>query len=134
MLVGCTVLTTKWTQPEGASVIAVRTMVGRDGDQTWAGMDDAALVSAVRDELAAAMGVRGEPLAVHVRRMPAAMPQYTVGHAARLAAAEAALAGLPGIRLTGAGYRGVGLAACIAQAGDAAAAVLSRSAEELSTR
>ncbi len=44
------------------------------------------------------------------------MPQYVVGHAARLAALDTELAGLPGLALTGAAYRGVGLAGCVAQA------------------
>jgi oxygen-dependent protoporphyrinogen oxidase len=139
LLVGCSWLTAKWPHlagdgsgPEGP--VLIRGMVGRDGDQVWAGMDDDTLVAAVRAELAESMGVHGEPLAVHVRRMPSAMPQYTVGHADRLAAIDAALAGLPGIRLTGAGYRGVGLSGCIAQANDAAAAVLDRAPRTVTTR
>jgi oxygen-dependent protoporphyrinogen oxidase len=54
------------------------------------------------------------------------MPQYTVGHAARLARIDAALAGTPGLHLTGAAYRGVGLAGCISQAARTAAAVRTR--------
>ena len=80
----------------------------------------------MRAELAEAMGVTGEPTAVLVRRMSRAMPQYTVGHADRLAAISAALVGLPGVQVTGAGYRGVGIAGCLAQAEATAAAVLSR--------
>jgi oxygen-dependent protoporphyrinogen oxidase len=146
LLVGCSWLTAKWPHltpgadgaggadaAEGAPVL-IRGMVGRDGDQAWEAMDDATLVGAVRAELADSMGVRGEPLDVHVRRMPAAMPQYTVGHADRLAAIDAALAGLPGLRLTGAGYRGVGLSGCIAQANDAAAAVLDRTPRTVTLR
>jgi oxygen-dependent protoporphyrinogen oxidase len=129
LLVGCSWLTAKWPQLRSDRVVLLRCMVGRDGDQAWAELDDAALTAAVRAELAASMGVSGEPLAVHVRRMPRAMPQYTVGHGDRLTAMDAALAGLPGVRVTGAGYRGVGIAGCLAQAEAAAAAVLSRSLE-----
>jgi len=130
LLVGCTWLTAKWPHldpppaaPDGEPVTLIRGMVGRDGDQAWAELDDAALVTAVRAELAAAMGVTGEPVLTHVRRMPAAMPQYTVGHADRVDAAEAALAGLPGIHLVGAGYRGVGIASCLGRAAQVAAAL-----------
>jgi oxygen-dependent protoporphyrinogen oxidase len=44
------------------------------------------------------------------------MPQYTIGHAARLDELDAALLDVPGLHLTGAAYRGVGLAGCVAQA------------------
>lgn len=137
LLVGCTWLTAKWPHLEHQQVpadgaadplVLVRAMVGRDGDQAWAAMDDDRLVGAVRAELAESMGLHAEPVAVHVRRMPAAMPQYTVGHAERLVAAEQALAGLPGIHLTGAGYRGVGIASCVAQARRTAEALLAREA------
>jgi oxygen-dependent protoporphyrinogen oxidase len=129
LLVGCSWLTAKWPQLRSDRVAVLRCMVGRDGEEAWAELDDARLTAAVRAELAASMGVSGEPLEVHVRRMPRAMPQYTVGHGDRLAAIEAALAGLPGVWLTGAGYRGVGIAGCLGQAETAAAAVLSRSLE-----
>jgi oxygen-dependent protoporphyrinogen oxidase len=54
------------------------------------------------------------------------MPQYTVGHADRLATIDSALTAVPGIHLTGAAYRGVGLAGCISQAARTATAVLDR--------
>jgi oxygen-dependent protoporphyrinogen oxidase len=41
------------------------------------------------------------------------MPQYTLGHLNRLAQLEAALSRYPGLVLTGAGYRGVGIPDCI---------------------
>jgi oxygen-dependent protoporphyrinogen oxidase len=44
------------------------------------------------------------------------MPQYLVGHQDRLAALNVALSHLPGLYLTGAAYRGVGLASCVADA------------------
>jgi protoporphyrinogen/coproporphyrinogen III oxidase len=131
LLVGCSWLTAKWPQLRSDRVVLLRCMVGRDGDQAWADLDDAELAAAVRSELAASMGVHGEPVAVHIRRMPRAMPQYTVGHADRLAAIAAALVGLPGVQLTGAGYRGVGIAGCLSQAEAAAAAVLNRSLEQV---
>jgi oxygen-dependent protoporphyrinogen oxidase len=132
LLVGCSWLTAKWPQLRSDSVALLRCMVGRDGDQAWAELDDAQLSAAVRAELATSMQVSGEPSAVHIRRMPRAMPQYTVGHGDRLAAIDAALVGLPGVRVTGAGYRGVGIAGCLGQAEAAAAAVLDRSLEAVS--
>ncbi len=42
------------------------------------------------------------------------MPKYTVGHLARVAAADAGLAHLPGWRLAGSALRGVGVPDCVA--------------------
>jgi oxygen-dependent protoporphyrinogen oxidase len=41
------------------------------------------------------------------------MPQYTLGHLDRLSQLEAALSRYPGLVLTGAGYRGIGIPDCI---------------------
>jgi protoporphyrinogen/coproporphyrinogen III oxidase len=123
LLVGCSWLSAKWPHLGHHQHTVLRCMVGRDGDQAWAELDDAQLVRAVRAELVTAMGLTAEPAEAHVRRMPRAMPQYTVGHAGRLAVVDAALGALPGLRVTGAGYRGVGIAGCIAQARAVAAAM-----------
>jgi protoporphyrinogen/coproporphyrinogen III oxidase len=126
LLVGCSWLTSKWGHLVNDSTVVLRAMVGRDGDRRFAAYDDEGLVSAIEAELAESTGVAGAPTQVHVQRWPAAMPQYTVGHAARLAAIDTALAALPGLHVTGAAYRGVGLAGCISQAARTAAAVLDR--------
>jgi oxygen-dependent protoporphyrinogen oxidase len=79
-------------------------------------MDDAALVTEVRDALGRMLGIHADPLETFVQRWPAAMPQYTVGHADRLDRLDRALESFPTLHLTGAAYRGVGLAGCVAQA------------------
>ncbi len=128
LLVGCTWLTAKWPQPPDAQTVVIRAMVGRDGDARWAALDDVELEAAIVGELCEAMAmprqVLQDPLTRIVRRMPNALPQYTIGHSARLAAIEEDLAGAPGLVLTGAGYRGLGLAACLTSAEQTAAAVL----------
>lgn len=131
LIVGCTWMTSKWPHlatPDGPVVI--RCMVGRDGDDRWAALSDAALLDALRGELAEAMGSavpRGaKPVAHHIRRMPIAMPQYTVGHADRLTAIDARVAEHPGLHLTGAGYRGVGISGCVTAAETVAREVLSK--------
>jgi oxygen-dependent protoporphyrinogen oxidase len=48
------------------------------------------------------------------------MPQYHVGHAARVEAIEQCVAALPGLYLCGGAYRGVGIADCV-RSGEAAA-------------
>jgi len=126
LLVGCSWLTSKWGHLAHDTRVVIRAMVGRDGDTRWTTMSDDELVTAIQAELVESVGVSAAPAEVHVQRWPAAMPQYTVGHAARLAAIDAGLADVPGIHLTGAAYRGVGLAGCISQAARTATAVLDR--------
>lgn len=115
LVVGCSWLSQKWPQPSD-DLVLVKTMVGRAGDTRWLAMDDERLVDEVREGLSRMLGIHADPVDRVVQRWPAAMPQYVVGHAARLTALDAELAGLPGLALTGAAYRGVGLAGCVAQA------------------
>ena len=109
----------KWPHP--GDVALVRCSVGRSGDQRWRKMDDRTLIGIVRDDLATLAGVTAEPEDVRVTRWQAALPQYEPGHLARVDDIEARLARHPGLLLAGAGYRGVGLTACAAQAERAAA-------------
>jgi oxygen-dependent protoporphyrinogen oxidase len=59
-----------------------------------------------------------------VTRWGGALPQYAPGHLDRVATARAALAGLSGLALAGAGYDGVGIPACVRSGTAAAEAVL----------
>ncbi|MFN8075171.1 MAG: protoporphyrinogen oxidase [Kineosporiaceae bacterium] len=123
LLVGCSWLTSKWEHLRNDETVLFRCMVGRDGDQVFTDLDDETLVRAVTDELRQAVGARGEPAAALVRRWDGAMPQYTVGHRARLDALGAGLAPLPGLHVTGSSYRGVGVASCIVDGFATAAAI-----------
>jgi oxygen-dependent protoporphyrinogen oxidase len=126
LLVGCSWLPAKWPQLADDRHVLIRGMVGRYGDTRFADLDDDSLAAAVHDELVAAMGLSAPPSHAVVWRWPQAMPQYTVGHLSRLQRIDRALAGLPGLVVTGAGYRGVGLASCVTQARQAAVAVTER--------
>ena len=121
LLVGCTWLTSKWPQLAAGDQVLLRCMVGRDGDDRWASMTDAGLVAAVRADLARVMGLTAAPTESLVQRWPRGIPQYVVGHADRLDRIDALVP--DGLHLTGAGYRGSGLAACVASARRTAAAV-----------
>jgi oxygen-dependent protoporphyrinogen oxidase len=121
ILVGCTWLTSKWPHLAGGDTVLLRCMVGRDGDDRWTTMDDAELVAAVRADLARTMRLTATPTATLVQRWHRAIPQYTVGHADRLERLDALAP--DGIHLTGAAYRGSGLAACVASARTTATAV-----------
>jgi oxygen-dependent protoporphyrinogen oxidase len=87
------------------------------------GEDDARLIGRARAELGQALGITAEPVLTRLARWPASMPQYRVGHLARVDTIERRVAALPGLRLAGGAYRGVGIADCIRSAETAAEAM-----------
>lgn len=109
----------KWNGATTEGTFVARCFVGRAGTHPALALDDDALVDAVLRDLRAVAGIRGAPHAHLVARWDRGLPQYEIGHLARVAEAEALLAP-QGIELAGASYRGSGLADCVAQ-GDAAA-------------
>src|SRR5262249_2293829 len=86
--------------------------------------DDAEIAKRARRELADALGVIAEPALSRVHRHPASMPQYRLGHLDRIAAIEHKLEPLPGLRLAGAAYRGVGISDCVHSGETAAESLL----------
>jgi oxygen-dependent protoporphyrinogen oxidase len=85
-------------------------------------LDDDTLLTTVRRELSALLGIDGEPLFHRVYRWRRSNPQYDVGHLERVAEIERALP--PGVFITGSPYRGVGLPDCVKQAQETAAQVV----------
>ncbi len=72
------------------------------------------------DELTELLQITGEPLVTDIARWPRSMPQYHVGHLARVERIERLVATTPTLALAGNAYRGVGIPQCIAS-GEAAA-------------
>jgi oxygen-dependent protoporphyrinogen oxidase len=77
---------------------------------------DDELVLMVKRELREILGVDITPAATRVNRWPNAMPQYEVGHLARIAAIEQAVARHPGLHMIGNAYRGIGIPDCVREA------------------
>ncbi|WP_176489719.1 protoporphyrinogen oxidase [Mobilicoccus massiliensis] len=122
LLKAATFLSTKWPHLDHPDLYFCRLSVGRAGDSRLASLDDDALLTRVRADLKAFIGLDVTPRHTHVQRWPATMPQLTVGHPDRLAAARAELP--PGLVLAGSSYDGVGIASCLGSANRAADAVL----------
>ena len=104
--------------PEGH--VLIRGFLGGMLNAAMLAEDDEVLVARARTELRGALGITSEPVLTRLHRWPASMPQYYVGHLARIETIERALAALPGLSLAGAAYRGVGIADCV-RGGEAAA-------------
>lgn len=107
-----------------SGVLLLRASLGRAGQEWVLQREDAELLSTVRDELFSITGLRAEPVDTHVQRWGGALPQYAVGHLARVARIRAAVAEVPGLAVCGASYDGVGVPACIGSAHKAADRVL----------
>jgi oxygen-dependent protoporphyrinogen oxidase len=104
--------------PEGH--VLVRCFLGGALDAEVLKLDDAGLVARSRGDLKDALGITAEPVLARISRWPASMPQYPVGHLARVETIERCVAALPALALAGGAYRGVGIADCV-RSGEAAA-------------
>ncbi|MFE9661291.1 protoporphyrinogen oxidase [Streptomyces sp. NPDC005955] len=102
-----------WIGAEDPELLVVRTSVGRYGDEADLERDDADLVAVSRRDLGAAAGLTARPVASRVTRWDDGLPQYPVGHHARVARIRDHLAELPGLAVCGAAYDGVGVPACV---------------------
>jgi oxygen-dependent protoporphyrinogen oxidase len=114
--------------PDGHALL--RVFMGGALNEAALDADDASLVATARAEIGPLLDIRVAPLFARVVRYPRAMPQYHVGHTARAEAIERAVARLPGLRLVGGAYRGVGIADCVRSGEEAAQALLGSSAAE----
>lgn len=105
-----------WIAEEDPDLLVLRTSVGRYGETKILERDDADLVALSRRDLRAATGLDAEPVATRVTRWHDGLPQYPVGHHARVARVREHVSKLPGLAVCGAAYDGVGIPACIASA------------------
>lgn len=110
----------KWPHLRTPGLVLVRCSVGRHGEERVLQVSDDALVRQVAAELTGAVGVSAPPLESRVTRWGGALPQYAVGHLARVERIGVALAGLDRLAVCGAAYEGVGVPACVASARKAA--------------
>ena len=92
---------------------------GTTADELMTQSDDA-IVAIALDELAKVLGPLPKAAVQLVRRWPAALPQYHVGHNGRMAQLQTRVDGIGKLHLLGNGYRGVGLPDLIRDAREAA--------------
>jgi oxygen-dependent protoporphyrinogen oxidase len=122
--------------PPGKAVL--RAFLGGMKNEALLAESDEALVETVRRELAeilgeSVIGLAIEPEHTQVSRWRRAMAQYAVGHQQRIERIAARVAALPGLRLAGNAYDGIGIPDCIRLGRKAAKelAALSESAGQL---
>lgn len=99
-----------------AGKVLLRVLAGGRLDPELLSLADDDALDAVRRDLRLTLGIVAEPEFVETKAWPRAIPQYALGHAGRVDAAERALAALPGVHLAGNAYRGVGVNDCVREA------------------
>ncbi len=102
----------KWPHHAGHDRFLLRASVGRVDDDRALALDDDRLIAEVEGEVRELAGLSGRATAAHVQRWPDALPQYDVGHLARIDRLRSALRrDAPNLHIGGASLDGVGLAA-----------------------
>jgi oxygen-dependent protoporphyrinogen oxidase len=107
--------------PEGQ--VLLRAMLGGTRNPDAVSRPPDVIIANALEALRPILGIEGDPL---VRRFAVhrdAIPQYDLAHPERLRRIEAALAGLPGLHLAGASYRGVSVNHLVGEAAAIAAKV-----------
>jgi len=127
-ILACTFSSIKYPGRAPDGFVLLRAFVGGALQPFLFEQDDAAMEAGVRHELAELLGVTAEPLFRRIHRHPRSMPQYHVGHLARVERIEEQVKKLPGLALAGNAYRGVGIADCV-HSGEIAAENLLRAIE-----
>lgn len=119
-LTAVTWATNKFSGRAPDDVALVRAFVGRAGREAAVDLPDADLLQLVRRELREILGITAQPVMARVYRWHRALPQYVLGHTELLKQIKGRVAQIPGVRLSGSAYRGVGIPDCI-QSGQTAA-------------
>jgi oxygen-dependent protoporphyrinogen oxidase len=97
--------------PTGKAVL--RAFLGGMKNEALLADSDEALVNTVRRELNEILGIDAPPEDVQVSRWRRAMAQYSVGHQDRTKRIAERAALLPGLKLVGNAYDGIGVSDCI---------------------
>jgi oxygen-dependent protoporphyrinogen oxidase len=122
--IACSFPSTKYAGRAPAGAVLLRVFFGGMLAEAILARSDDELVQAARAELGALLGVHAAPSLVRLHRHPRAMPQYDVGHLARVRAIEASVRRHPGLALAGGAYRGVGIPDCVRGGEEAAERLL----------
>jgi len=120
-LLAATWVTSKWPHRAPEDHVLLRAFLGGGRDPRRLDLSDAELIDLARDALVTVMRITGGPIFSRIYRWTRHSPQYEVGHLERLAAIDARLARVPGLFVTGSGFRSIGIPDCVADGREVAA-------------
>ena len=112
-LLAGTWVTSKWAGRAPDGHVLIRGFLGGGRDPGRLDGSDEELVETARREMHELLGISGSALLTRVFRWTRQSPQYETGHLQRVAAIERRLGGLPGVFVTGSGFRAIGIPDCI---------------------
>jgi oxygen-dependent protoporphyrinogen oxidase len=117
-MLACTFVHRKFLGRTPTGKVVLRAFLGGMKNESLMAESDEALVAAVRRELTQILGEDvvprdAKPEHTQVSRWRRAMAQYAVGHQERMARIEERVAELPGLKLAGNAYDGIGIPDCI---------------------
>jgi oxygen-dependent protoporphyrinogen oxidase len=116
-------ISSKWRDRAPEGHVLLRAFVGGARDPGAFSRSDDDLIATSQAEMARLHGITGKPLFAKLHRWERANAQHNVGHLDIMAAIDRRLAALPGLFVTGSGFRGVGVPDCVADARRTAADV-----------
>ncbi len=123
-ILACSFSSRKYPHRSPAGKTLLRVFVGGARHPELAELSAAELLPLVLKQLRPLLNICGEPCFCDVAHWPRTMPQYHLGHKDRIARIDARVAELPGLKLAGSAFRGVGLPDCIHSGQQAAEQVL----------
>lgn len=103
--------------------VQMTSFLGGATDPDTASLSDSSLVELAHRELAPILGLKAQPVASRVTAYDRAIPQYNLGHTARLAAIAADLAKVPGLHVTGNYLKGPAIGSCVEHAQEVAESI-----------
>ncbi len=112
-MLACTFVHRKFLGRTAPGKAVLRAFLGGMKNEALLTEPDAVLVEKARREFKEILGITSEPEHVQVSRWRRAMAQYAVGHQERVKRINQRVVALPGLKLAGNAYDGIGIPDCI---------------------
>jgi len=119
-LIACTFSSVKFAGRAPQDGALLRAFVGGALQPELVELDEAEMLARVCGDLRELLGIESPPLFSEISRWRQSMPQYEIGHTARVNKIAERVAALAGLALAGNAYSGVGISDCI-RSGETAA-------------
>jgi protoporphyrinogen/coproporphyrinogen III oxidase len=132
-VLACTWVSSKFEGRSPPGHALFRLFLGGAGRGSFVERTDPELLDVVQREMREILGITAEPELVQINRYDRAMPQYNVGHLARVARVEAEVSRHPGLAIAGAASGGVGIPDCVRSGERTAIAVLAELSKSRAT-
>jgi oxygen-dependent protoporphyrinogen oxidase len=123
-LIACTFSSVKFAGRAPDGFVLLRGFIGGALQPELAQLEETQLVSLIRADLRDLLDVTVSPLFAEVSRWRDSMPQYHLGHLARVKRIEEHVTSLPGLALAGNAYSGIGIPDCVRSGEKAADGIL----------